>query len=180
MTNIAVTVTGAQLHATLTGVLTGGMVGVPAEFTFDEAWSDLVKVVLFRAGGEVYSIHEIQDAVTVPWEVLKKENCTLYVGVYGVSEDGSLVIPTLWAQVGMIQPGADVEATPAADPALPVWKEALDTARNAHRIALDVRLDAQGGVFDGYSPVKGLDYWTDQDIQQIREYVDAAILGGAW
>lgn len=32
----------------------------------------------------------------------------------------------------------------------------------------------------GYTPVRGVDYWTDADIAQIKSYVDDAILGGAW
>lgn len=32
----------------------------------------------------------------------------------------------------------------------------------------------------GYTPVKGVDYWTDDDIAEIKSYVDEAILGGAW
>lgn len=32
----------------------------------------------------------------------------------------------------------------------------------------------------GYSPVRGTDYWTADDIAQIKSYVDDAILGGAW
>lgn len=33
---------------------------------------------------------------------------------------------------------------------------------------------------DGYTPVRGTDYWTDDDIATIKGYVDDAILGGAW
>ncbi|MEE0896309.1 MAG: hypothetical protein U0L88_01595 [Acutalibacteraceae bacterium] len=33
---------------------------------------------------------------------------------------------------------------------------------------------------DGYTPVKGVDYWTDADKAEIKSYVDEAILGGAW
>lgn len=33
---------------------------------------------------------------------------------------------------------------------------------------------------DGYSPVRGIDYWTDSDKAEIKSYVDEAILGGAW
>ena len=33
---------------------------------------------------------------------------------------------------------------------------------------------------DGYTPVKGTDYWTESDIAEIKSYVDDAILGGAW
>jgi hypothetical protein len=32
----------------------------------------------------------------------------------------------------------------------------------------------------GYSPVRGIDYWTAADIAEIKSYVDTAILGGAW
>ena len=33
---------------------------------------------------------------------------------------------------------------------------------------------------DGYSPVRGTDYWTAEDIASIKAYVDDAILNGAW
>ena len=32
----------------------------------------------------------------------------------------------------------------------------------------------------GYSPIRGVDYWTDADKAEIKSYVDTAILGGAW
>ena len=33
---------------------------------------------------------------------------------------------------------------------------------------------------DGYTPVRGTDYWTEDDIATIKGYVDEAILNGAW
>jgi hypothetical protein len=33
---------------------------------------------------------------------------------------------------------------------------------------------------DGYTPQRGVDYWTDADKAEIKSYVDDAILGGAW
>lgn len=33
---------------------------------------------------------------------------------------------------------------------------------------------------DGYTPVRGVDYWTNDDKAEIKAYVDEAILGGAW
>lgn len=32
----------------------------------------------------------------------------------------------------------------------------------------------------GYIPIRGRDYWTTEDIAEIKSYVDEAILGGAW
>lgn len=33
---------------------------------------------------------------------------------------------------------------------------------------------------DGYTPVRGTDYWTADDIAAIKNYIDTAILGGEW
>lgn len=33
---------------------------------------------------------------------------------------------------------------------------------------------------DGYTPIRGTDYWTEADKAEIKSYVDDAILGGAW
>lgn len=44
----------------------------------------------------------------------------------------------------------------------------------------------ESGEFDGekgdpgYSPMRGTDYWTDDDKEEIKSYVNEAILGGAW
>lgn len=40
-------------------------------------------------------------------------------------------------------------------------------------------MDGANGM-DGYTPVKGVDYWTEEDKDEIKAYVDEAILGGAW
>lgn len=32
----------------------------------------------------------------------------------------------------------------------------------------------------GDTPKKGEDYWTEEDIAEIKSYVDEAILGGSW
>lgn len=44
--------------------------------------------------------------------------------------------------------------------------------------AIQMKQGAPGA--DGYTPVKGTDYWTDADIAEIKAYVDNAILNGEW
>lgn len=49
--------------------------------------------------------------------------------------------------------------------------------------SLWIDMDAEGsssGGGSGKAPVKGVDYWTDEDKAEIKAYVDEAILGGAW
>ena len=38
----------------------------------------------------------------------------------------------------------------------------------------------ESGEFDGATPVRGTDYWTDADKAEIKAYIDEAILGGEW
>lgn len=186
MSEIEITVTGVRAEATATTVLTGGMVGLPVRFVFDESWEELRKTAVFRAGGKIISCPDIQYSTLVPWEVMEKSGCTLMIGVYGCNEDGTLAIPTLWAKAGVIEPGTDPAADPGAAPALPVWRQALDAARQAQSIAQNVRDDADAGMFQGpkgdpgLTPVRGVDYWTEADVAQIKSYVDETILGGEW
>lgn len=52
----------------------------------------------------------------------------------------------------------------------------------------NVQIDPMGEIITeadlkgdpGYTPVRGVDYWTPDDIAEIKGYVDDAILGGAW
>ena len=136
MTGIKVNVTGAQISVECAGPLTGGMVGVPVSFTFDGAWDALAKTAIFRAGGLSMAVLGVGTTATVPWEVLEKTGCTLYVGVYGLSADGAVAIPTIWAEVGVIQPGADPSADESADPSLPVWAQVLENGHEAAAEAL--------------------------------------------
>lgn len=53
------------------------------------------------------------------------------------------------------------------------WSPAIMLARGADGA------EGEDGV-DGYTPVKGTDYWTEADKQEIKDYVDSAILNGEW
>ena len=43
----------------------------------------------------------------------------------------------------------------------------------------EILVEGQKGE-DGYTPEKGIDYWTEEDKAEIKSYVDDAILGGKW
>lgn len=65
-----------------------------------------------------------------------------------------------------------------------VAADAAADAANAKAAELQAKADA--GDFDGkngadgYTPVRGTDYWNDADKAEIKSYVAEAILGGAW
>ena len=185
MTQLEIKITGANGQLEEKQLLTGGMVGVPIRFSFDESWDGLRKCAVFRAGGTAVACPELEEVTTIPWEVMKA-GCTLYAGVYGHNAAGTLVIPTVWVELGTIAPGADPEADEAMDPQLPVWRENQEIAQQALAVAESVRRDADAGAFQGpqgemgRTPVRGVDYWTEADQAWLKGYVESAILGGVW
>lgn len=122
--------------------LVAGTVGMPVEFTFGEDWQDLKKTAVFRCDGVSYSVLEPETTAVIPWELLRKPGCTLYAGVYGVNEDGSVQTPTLWVDLGKIQAGADPSGDQSADPTLPVWQQLSHRVEAlAHEVGEIVDLD---------------------------------------
>ncbi len=52
------------------------------------------------------------------------------------------------------------------------------TLTNGEMLSFQVNNGKDGE--DGYTPVRGTDYWTEEDKAEIKSYVDEAILGGSW
>ena len=106
--------------------ITSGTTGLPVEFTFDSEWDELRKVAVFDACCVRKDMIIKDGATVVPIENLAKHGSCLCIGVYGVNEDGSVAIPTIWANVGMIYPGAVPEGDIGTDVGLA--KEQYDAA----------------------------------------------------
>lgn len=87
--------------------VTTGSVGYPVRFTLDAAWDGLTKTVLYRASGaKVKRTLEGNDQ-TIPADVLKDAGAVLWIGIYGKNAAGTLVMPTVWANAGVIRAGTD-------------------------------------------------------------------------
>lgn len=126
MEKIKLQVWGSQIQAVeRPAVITAGTVGLEAEFTFDSQWDGLAKTAVFRAGDQMIATALEQDTHQIPWEVLEKPNLWLCIGVFGANAEGTVVIPTVWAQVAVVHTGVDPEGDPAMDPTVPAWQEAL-------------------------------------------------------
>ncbi|MBQ2384097.1 MAG: hypothetical protein II290_08650, partial [Oscillospiraceae bacterium] len=68
MTQIRIRVDGSHAEKVeKEGLLTTGMVGAVARFSFDGVWKDLVKVAVFRGSGVTRDVLEWDgDAVRIP------------------------------------------------------------------------------------------------------------------
>lgn len=122
--NIAnVKINGVEAVVGQLSPIPAGIVGATVSFQYDDnIWSGLRKTVVFRS----VVIRDVIDAgavVTIPPEVVAEGYTTLRVGVYGVDAQGTVVIPTLWAELGQVLPAADPSGDPSVTPELPVWAQ---------------------------------------------------------
>lgn len=118
-----VQVSGSSCTPVQVETITKGLVGatVAIEYT-DSVWDNLRKTVVFRS----YTTKDVLDAgdeVIVPAEVVARAGVQLYMGVYGVDADGAVVIPTIWASLGMVRGAASPSGDSSTDPSLPVWAQ---------------------------------------------------------
>ena len=129
--------------------MTSGSVNVYlVQFAFSADWDELDKTAVFRAGDTKISV--VLDATNrcqIPWEVLENRGLPLEAGVYG-TENGTVVLPTIWATLGTIKEGASPGEN-TQPPTPDVYSQILAAASKAEQIAQSVRDDADSGAFDG-------------------------------
>lgn len=120
---IKVYISGNRADVTEREPLTSGTVGKVINFAFTEDWRLLIKYAVFEGSGRRIALTNIGESCIIPHEVLAKHGGALRVGVYGRTADGSATTPTVYAQLGIIQRGADPNADPSTKPTLPVWAQ---------------------------------------------------------
>ena len=114
-------------------VLTSGSVDVcTARFKFSPEWEGLKRTAVFKTVEEPVAV-ALDDTgeCAIPWEVLKEPMVHLYAGVYGTKED-SVVLPTVWADLGVIQEGVTCGVS-SRPPTPSLWERELAQKQDALR-----------------------------------------------
>lgn len=107
-------------------LLTKSQIGAQVQFVFNDHWTNMKKIAVFKRCGKTIDIMDSEwngDIVTVPPEMTEEAGLLVHVGVYGVSEDGKRITPTLYAPLGAVALGAEPDGDPSTDPTLPVWAQ---------------------------------------------------------
>ena len=112
---------GVAGEMTETEMLTAGMAGKQVRFTFSEDWDGLRKVAIYQAGSITASTVDVQEVDVIPALVLAEPLQRLYVGVYGIREDGTLVKPTVFVEGPFIHISATLSDDPDFDPENSFW-----------------------------------------------------------
>lgn len=126
-------VSGVQAVAAEYTSIPAGIAGATVTFEFtDPRWDSLSKTAVFR-GCVTRDVIMTGNVVTVPHETVEQKGPRLMVGIYGVDSDNNLVIPTLWASLGMIRDAADPSGDPGTDPDLPIWAQLQERVEDLER-----------------------------------------------
>ena len=134
--------------------ITAGTVGAQVVLHFDPAWDGYQKTLVWRGSG--LTVDDTACTGRIPQEVLTQPHSQLLLGVYGVKEDK--VLPTVWAELGEILPGADPSGDESADPSLPVWAQVRQEVADVRQDQEDVRQELADVRQDQTAFVKNTDY----------------------
>jgi hypothetical protein len=122
LTNIKLYVNGAHARAQVFGELVAGTVGITIDAKFNDEWNDLAKHLVCRNGKVVKTKLDFQNGFTVAPETMIAGG-NLEIGFDGISQDGNIVFPTVWASCGVVKDGANANDDYSADPTNPVWDQ---------------------------------------------------------
>lgn len=132
--------------------ITAGTVGLPVEFTFDSHWDGLSKTAVFMAGSEQMAV-DMETTAIVPWEILMKPGVQLSIGACGVNADGTVAIPTVWANVGVVHHGATIGLFPSTNSTATIWKKLQNAIGNLLSLKTNTKDNLVGAINEVYDSV---------------------------
>lgn len=103
-------------------ILTSGQIGNQLKMEFDLSWADLNKTVVFNGSHYRVDVNVPDDdsVVTIPYECLSRYGGHLEIGIYGYTVDennvATIVIPTVYYDLGEIVEGASLSGTSPSTP----------------------------------------------------------------
>ncbi len=157
-------------------VTSGSVEAYTVRFQFSRDWDGLSRAACFRAGAQTVSVLlDSGGECTVPWEVMGPDGKgkTLYAGVCGTKE-GGVVLPTVWAGLGVILEGASGGENARA-PTAQLWRQELGQKQDrlAGRPGQLVGFDGAGRAVavDGAAAPTGAETATQEETNEMLDEV---------
>lgn len=118
--------------------LTSGMVGQPIHFEYSHDFDGLSVTAVFTDGKNTVDVVNPGNECIIPHEVLTTMGAMVKVGIYAVRGD-ELVIPTIYAHIGIVLKGADPSGDVSIDPTLPIWAQTQALIGNLSQIETETK-----------------------------------------
>lgn len=138
--------------------ITTGLTGKAVTFRLGEGWENVTaRTAVFEGSGVTKDCLIENGEAVIPHECLTVPGGVLRCGVYGV--EGDKKTPTVYAELGQIERGADPSGDTSTDPTLAVWAQILarmgslddltTEAKNTLVAAINEAANSGGGGGDG-------------------------------
>ena len=148
--------------------LTSGMVGQPIEFEYSPDFDGLTLTAVFTNGKATVDVLNPGNQCVIPHEVLDTVGTLVKVGIYAV-RGNELVIPTVYATIGVVQKGADPSGDVSIDPTLPVWSQIQGIIGNLNDLDTEAKNNLVAAINEAAQ--------TDTTLTQSGKAADAAAVG---
>ena len=168
---IELIVRNKEIHMIQKDLLTSSQQKNKVKFNFvgGPPWENLQKTIIFRVEKELYNIALGADGVVnIPWEVCQDQYLgkIIYVGVRGVDNGGTLIYPTPFFRLGVLENGAGMIGTQEpSDPTMPPYDEAVRLSK-LWAIGLNNTTETP-------SATNNSKYWSDEAKTSARTAQDA-------
>lgn len=150
-------ISGTKASTVYANDITAGMIGAEVAIVYtDPVWDGLAKTVVFYGAGTKDVVTQDQF-VTIQAEVIAQDHVRLQVGIYGTDAEGVLAIPTLWADLGTVKPGANPSGDTTTDPAMPVWAQLQGMIGNLDDLDTDLKNSLVAAVNEALRKGSALD-----------------------
>lgn len=114
-------------------------------FSFSSEWGDLRRVAVFKNSINMVAVDvPSNQAVYIPWECCEAVDDVVYLGAYGLDEDGNVRRPTTWTTLGKVVDGVDIDGAGHADPTKSIFIDLVEKVDSLSRDILgsDTSMDA--------------------------------------
>ena len=118
--------------------LTSGMVGQTIQFEYSHDFDGLTLTAVFTNGKTTVDVLNPGNQCVIPHEVLDTVGTLVKVGIYA-TKGNELVIPTIYAHIGVVLKGADPSGDVSADPTLPAWAQTQALIGNLNDLTTEAK-----------------------------------------
>ena len=144
--------------------LTSGMVGQPIHFEYSHDFDGLAITAVFTDGKNTVNVVNPGSECVIPHEVLTTVGATVKVGIYATRGD-ELVIPTVYATIGVVLRGANPNEGSSGSPTIPMWSQIQEIIGDLNDLETEAKNNLVAAINEAAQTGSGGDAsMTDDDI----------------
>lgn len=144
--------------------LTSGMVGQPIHFEYSHDFDGLAITAVFTDGKNTVNVINPGNECIIPHEVLTTVGATVKVGIYAVRGE-ELVIPTVYATIGVVLRGANPNEGSSGSPTIPMWQKIQEIIGDLNDLETEAKNNLVAAINEAAQTGSGGDAsMTDDDI----------------